>query len=86
MLVWQPELSAIVQDGNFEDLNINTRLKACSDDLFWRVQFYTHLAEIGLFECLKRGLFNIQIDKTARPRSGPLQIGSLKKQLTDLNL
>ena len=76
MLVWQRELSTIVQDGIFEDLNINTRLKACSNDFVWRVQSYTP-SEIGLFECLK-GLFNLNIDKTVQPRPGPLQIGSLK--------
>ena len=41
MLMWQQELSIIVQDGTFEDLSINTRLKACSNDFVWRVQFYT---------------------------------------------
>ena len=25
----------------FEDLNINTKLKACSNDFLWRVQCYT---------------------------------------------
>ena len=41
MHVWRRELSTIVQDGTFEDLSINTRLKACSNDFVWRVQFYT---------------------------------------------
>ena len=52
MLVWQRELSRIVQDGTFEDLIINTRLKACSSNFFGESSF-THVAEIGLFECLK---------------------------------
>ena len=54
MLMWWRELSTIEQNGNFKDLNIITRLKVCSDDLFRRVQFYTS-SETELFECPQGG-------------------------------
>ena len=44
--------------------------------IFFRESRFTHLAEIGLFECLK-GAFQYT-HCTVQPRSGPLQIGSFK--------
>ena len=66
MLVWQRELPTIEQNGNFEYLNISTRLKVCSGDLLWRVQFYTS-SETGLFECRQGGFSLYALTKQYSP-------------------